>query len=740
MPSFGCGVSVMTLNQTGASSMNTIAADKACAEFGDERASRTANLDRSRSGGNEYHFPEGCGNSGAALGNWFLEQFEDYAKEYKAAHGRRPPVSTALGVSVVVTPDEEAVAQWDARLRDRFVRDAVEVLELWCGRPLDGWAKHVDEGAIKERGLTRLDGLGDEGLHLHGAGRMADTLLDEEDLVPYLGEKGAKNYCKRYRGKNDGCLYRTGTILNKGKLHLLHQMFAVEMAKRGWREPVGENDLEATGWTMKPHITGAEKREREKQGEVFPESGRSANKYARMVKWERKQKEQQKAAEDARDTALTEEFYANARREHVEAETRAMRHERAVVGSELSGALDELEGARSEVETMRIERDYLDGKLRELDMRVWDGERKAKKIDAYVEAAENGYEPPAGAVLIPPEAMPEELRELWRYRYDDDEDATYAIDDELWPPDGEPDEDAMIAREEALEEALVAKRGADTCYVGPSGVWMVKLPEDYVNEDGLTLDDMDEYEREEACQDYVNHEVAGRVSIAERIGYDPTVPHPPLRERERALEAREAKLNERSASIERELTAKKRELRDAKAELDGVRQDAARIRSEADADAMNIRVAAERDATDIRTSAKRDAADTRADARTKAYAEAKKEAGGLIDQFLGSVVGRASSIAYHVLGFMRREMNLGPTFDAAAKTCMDVLNELSNEDVRDAQWGADPKTSNTNRIQRGVSGFFKQAFSSRADEILRDHTGAGTMREASWNDERRFGD
>lgn len=729
MPLFGCGVSVMTLNQTGASSMTTIAAGKACAEFGDERASRTANLDRSRSGGNEYHFPDDCGNSGAAFGNWFLEQFEDYAKKYKKEHGRRPPVSTALGVTTVVTPDEEAVAQWDKALRDKFVKDAVEVLGLWYGRPLDGWAKHVDEGAIEERGLTREDELGNEGLHIHGAGRLEDTLPDEETLAKYLGAKGAKNYRARYRGKNDGRLYRTGTILNKGKLHLLHQMFAVEMAERGWCEPMDENDLEATGWSVKPHITGAEKREREKQGEVFPEAGRSANKYARMVKWERKQKEQQKAAEDARDAALTEERHSKDRKKNVEAETRSMRQERAEVGSEFSGALDELEGARSEIETMRIERDYLDGKLSELNMRVWSGEQKAKEIDAYVEVAENGYEPPAGAVLIPPEAMPEELRELLRYRYDDDEDATYAIDDELWPQDGEPDEDKMIAREEALEEALVAEHGADTCYVGPSGIWMVTLPEDYADEDGLTLEDMDDDEREEALQDYVNREVAGRVGIAERIGYDPTVPHPPLRERERALEAREARLDERSASIERELIAKKRELRDAKAELDGVRQDAARIRSAADADAASVRAAAERDAAGIR-----------ADARAKAYAEAKEEAGGLIERFLGSVVGRASSIAYHVLGYMRREMDLGPAFDAAAKTCMDVLNELSNEDVRDAQWGADPKTSNTNRIQRGVSRFFKQAFSTRADEILRDRTAAGATYEEPQRNERQFGD
>lgn len=740
MPSFGCGVSIMTMNQTGASSMNTISASKACAEFGDERASRTANLDRSRSGGNEYHFPDGCGNSGAALGNWFLEQFEEYAKSYKEEHGRRPPVSTALGVTTVVTPDEEAVAQWDKALRDKFVKDAVEVLGLWYGRPLDGWAKHVDEGAIEERGLTRSDTLGNEGLHIHGAGRLEDTLLDEETLAKYLGAKGARSYRDRYRGKNDGCLYRTGTILNKGKLHLLHQMFAVEMKKRGWCEKEGPDDEFSTGWSMKPHITGAEKREREKAGEVFPEAGRSANKYARMAKWERKQKQQQKAAEDARDTALTEERRSKERREHVEAETRSMRQERKEVGSELSGALDELEGARSEIETMRIERDYLDSKLRELNMRVWSSERKAKEIDAYVEVAENGYEPPAGAVLIPPEAMPEELRELWRYRYDDDEDATYAIDDELWPPDGEPDEDKMSAREEALEEALVAEHGADTCYVGPSGVWMVNLPEGYVDENGLTLEEMDDDEREEACQDYVNHEVAGRVSIAERIGYDPTVPHPPLRERERALEAREAKLNERSASIERELTAKKRELRNAQTELDGARRDAAHIRSAADADAASVRAAAERDAADIRAAAERDAADTRADARARAYAEAKEEAGGRIEQFLGGVVGTASTIASMVLRYMRRELNLGDRFNRAADICIDTLQQLSEQDVRSAQLGMGTRDSYTNRIQRGVARFFRQAFNSRADEILRDRTAAGATYEEPQRDERQFGD
>ena len=100
-----------------------------------------------------------------------------------------------------------------------------------------------------------------------------------------------------------------------------------------------------------------------------------------------------------------------------------------------------------------------------------------------------------GAVLIPPEAMPEELRELWRYIYEDDEDATYVIDDELWPPDGEPDDDAIYDRAAELEEGLVAERGADARYVDANGVWLVTVPEDYVTEDGRTMGELDEAER-----------------------------------------------------------------------------------------------------------------------------------------------------------------------------------------------------------------------------------------------------
>lgn len=698
MPSFGCGVSVMTMNQTGASSMNTIAATKACAEFGEERASLTANLDRSRSGGNEYHFPDGCGNSGAALGNWFLEQFEEYAKGYKAAHGRRPPVSTALGVTTVVTPDEEAVAQWGKALRDKFVRDAVEVLGLWYGRPLDGWAKHVDEGAIEERGLTRSDELGDEGLHIHGAGRLEDTLLDEETLVKYLGAKGAKNHRDRYRGKNDGCMYRTGTILNKGKLHLLHQMFAVEMAERGWREPLDENDSEATGWSVKPHVTGAEKREREKQGEVFPEAGRSANKYARQARWERKQKAAQEEAEDARDAALAEEANSKARREHLKNDEREARKAYNEVQRELSDALDDLERARSDLEAVQIQQEFAELKLREANQMRWGSECRAERAEAYVDLVTNGYRPPAGVTFTPLEALPPEIRRLRGYM-DGDYDEEELPEEFLY--EGELDTDAVGDRLAPLEEDYAREHGAGVGYSTDRGIYLVDLPEDFVSEDGETPDEMDDGTYRNECAEYTNEVVSKLVQFAENAGIDPLRPQTPLHEREKAVEVRERELDERSERIGRELES-------ANARLDGAKREAEGIRS-----------GAESDAADILAAAKRDAEGIRAGARAKAYAEAKEEAGGHVDRYLRRVVGAASMIASMVLRYMRRELDLGERFDRAAEVCIGTLQELSEQDVRDARWGGDPRNSYTNRIQRGVSRFFRDELGSRLDDAAR---------------------
>ena len=382
MPQVGVGVSVMTLTNNGKSTKSSMPVQKAAPEFGDERASKTAHIDKTRSAGNTYDFPEGCGTSGEALADWFVQKFEDYSLEQQRAGRRKPSSLTAVGVACVITPDEEAVAQWDKPLRDKFMLDAREVYEVWFGAPLDAWAVHVDEGAMEERGLTRDDELGDEGLHGHGTGRMPDLLPDDELLVEGFGEEGAKNFKKRYRGKDDGCLYRTGSILNSGRIKLLHNIFPIEMAKRGWREPVDENDLEATGWTVKPHLSYGEKREIEKKtGEVFKEPAQPANKYARTQRWQRKQQEKaaRNAADAERNAADAERNAAEARRNFRDAE------QNIADAAELDARAEEVERAEAEADETRAaaERDAAETR-REAQRAAVEGFERPKTVEDYL--------------------------------------------------------------------------------------------------------------------------------------------------------------------------------------------------------------------------------------------------------------------------------------------------------------------------------------------------------------------
>lgn len=128
MPQVGVGVSVMTLTNDKPSTKTTMSVQRAAREFGDERESATAHIDPARSSRNVYDFPEGCGTSGDAVADWFVLRLEDYALEYGATHRSKPdrhgktkarklPSNTAVGVGCVITPDEEAVAQWDAAPR-----------------------------------------------------------------------------------------------------------------------------------------------------------------------------------------------------------------------------------------------------------------------------------------------------------------------------------------------------------------------------------------------------------------------------------------------------------------------------------------------------------------------------------------------------------------------------------------------------------------------------------------------
>ena len=213
---------------------------------------------------------------------------------------------------------------------------------------------------------------------------------------------------------------------------------------------------------------------------------------------------------------------------------------------------------------------------------------------------------------------------------------------------------------------------------------------------------MDDGTYRNECAEYTNEVVSKLVQFAENAGIDPLRPQMPLHEREKAVGVRERELDERSERIGRELES-------ANARIDGAKREAEGIRS-----------GAESDAADILAAAKRDAEGIRAGARAKAYAEAKEEAGGHVDRYLRRIVGAASMIASMVLRYMRRELDLGEGFDRAAEVCIGTLQELSEQDVRDARWGGDPRNSYTNRIQRGVSRFFRDELGSRLDDAARE--------------------
>ncbi|WP_417802824.1 hypothetical protein [Thermophilibacter provencensis] len=700
MPQVGVGVSVITLTNNGPSGKKgSMPVQKVAPEFGDERASKTANVDPSRSHLNTYEFPEGCGTSGEALADWFVQKFEDYSLEQQRAGKRKPSSLTAVGVGCVIAPDEEAVAQWDAALREKFVRDSREVYGMWFGASLDAWATHVDEGAMEERGLTRDDELGDEGLHLHGAGRMPDKLPDDDLLVEGFGEAGAAAFKKRYRGKDDGCLYRTGSILNGGRIKLLHNIFPIEMAKRGWREPVDENDLEATGWTVKPHLSYGEKKQIEEEtGKVFKPAGQSANKYARTQRWQREQEEKaSKNAADEKRNAADAERNADMRR--VISENAAWNEEEARA---LDRRADELE---REARDARVE---ISHEHRRLAAR----EDEADRMRARAEVALHGYTPPAGVTLVPPLAMPPELRALWRLTDGDEgDDAIGDIPGDLLGEDGEPDLDAANERVDDLADEFARERGYAQAYVDGDGAWLVTPPLEFMRQqdgyeglastDELTNDDMLYWS--EKWWD----EASLRIADAQLLGLDPTVPHPGIDEREAAVEAaradverRDRVVGEREAAFER-LTEKRRSVVDAlDAEIEAKRAEAARLDAKTDETVRWLEGAVEHvkeadayveqareDAEATRRAAEADAERTRERARVEAregVSSAVGDAGAkvsrLVAEFTSTVVGNVCQLAFATLKAMRDNMALGDEFDRAATTCMATLHQVVEQD------------------------------------------------------------
>lgn len=743
MPQVGVGVSVMTLTNDKPSTKTTMSVQRAAREFGDERESATAHIDPARSSRNVYDFPEGCGTSGDAVADWFVLRLEDYALEYGATHRSKPdrhgktkarklPSNTAVGVGCVITPDEEAVAQWDAALREKFMRDAREVYERWLGARLDAWAIHVDEGAIAERGLTRADELGDEGLHGHGAGRMPDRLPDDELLVEAFGEEGAAQFKARYKGKGDGCLYRTGKLLSGGRLKLLHNIFPIEMAKRGWREKTNENDLEATGWSVKPHLSYGEKKQIEEEtGKVFKPAGQSANKYARTQRWQREQEEKatKNAADEKRNAADAER---NADMRRVISENAAWNEEEARA---LDRRADELE---REARDARVE---ISHEHRRLAAR----EDEADRMRARAEVALHGYTPPAGVTLVPPAAMPPELRALWRLTDGDEgDDAIGDIPGDLLGEDDEPDLDAANERVDDLADEFARERGYAQAYVDGDGAWLVTPPLEFMRQqdgyeglastDELTNDDM-LYWSEKWWE-----EASLRIADAQVLGLDPTVPHPGIDEREAAVEAaradverRDRVVGEREAAFER-LEAKRRSVVDAlDAEIEAKRAEAARLDAEADEKTRWLEGAVEhvRETDAYVEQAKADAEATRraaeADAeRTRAEARAEREEAlrGLTDRaeeritgFLGRVVGDVSFIAYRTLSVMVEMGVGGERFASAARTCMDVINAMSEDAI------GRPFTQTTaGRVQARVARSFARAFArdARRDAAVRE--------------------
>ena len=702
--SFGCGVTAAKLAAPGAPrSKNSIPYDKACEEFGDERASVSDNLDTARSHMNTYSFPEGCGTSGAALADWFVQQRDEYSAKRQAKGGRKLSALAPVGGAFIITPDEEEVATWDAPKREKFVKDALKSLGKWMGHgekhEPDAYAVHVDEGAMAERGLTRSDELGDCGLHIH----VADRMLTEDGR------------------------YLSRETMSPGRIREMHRVFVREMKSRGW--------------DITEHKSAAQHK---RDGDEVLPAGMSANKFKRVRKWETKKKRE-----------------LQAEREGLDADKSQLAEDQATLAEDQSQLADDREALESDRTKLDDDREQLGLDRQALEdaqarlradedahaMRVMRSHRALNRARAANAIDREGWEPPTTAKLFTPAQLSGNALALWKLVYEGDGSGLTGDWADLSRYEDESGELDVEQARALLDTAMTGALGGDAkgCAVtSAEGAWWV------TDVPASVRDELYESDRAQAVRRYARDVLQPRLLVLNERGEDVNEPQQgvegksslvvqciqqlevdqrSLDERAAELRVRETELDERSANLDQELAEKRRELRLAKTELDRANRDAA-----------SVRAAAERDATDIRTLAERDAADTRADARAKAYAEAKEEAGGLIERFLGGVVGRASSIAYHVLGYMRREMNLGPTFDAAAKTCMDVLNELSNEDVRDAQWGADPKTSNTNRIQRGVAKFFRKAFNSRADEILRDRTAAGTMHEASRNNERQFGD
>lgn len=681
--SFGCGVTAAKLAAPGAPrSKNSIPYDKACEEFGDERASVSDNLDTSRSHLNTYSFPEGCGTSGAALADWFVQKRDEYSAKRQAEGGRKLSALAPVGGAFIITPDEEEVATWDAKKREKFVEDALESLGVWMSHGKrhepDAYAVHVDEGAMAERGLTRSDELGDCGLHIH----VADRMLTEDGR------------------------YLSRETMSPGRIREMHRVFVKEMNSRGW--------------DITEHKSAAQHK---RDGDEVLPAGMSANKFKRVRKWETRKKRELQAEREGLD----------ADKSQLAADQAALADDQAALESDreqLDSDRTKLDDDREQLGLDQQALEDAQAKLRADEdahaMRVMRSQRALNRARAANAIDREGWEPPTTAKLFTPAQLAGNALALWKLVYEGDGSGLTGDWADLSRYEDESGELDVERARALLDTAMTGALGGDAkgCAVtSAEGAWWV------TDVPASARDELYESDRAQAVRRYARDELQPRLLVLNERGEDVNKPQQgvegksdlvaqciqqlevdqrSLDERAAELRVRETELDERSANLDQELAEKRR--------------------------------AAERDAADIRAAAERDAANTRADARARAYAEAKDEAAGRIEQFLGGVVGTASTIASMVLRYMRRELNLGDRFNRAADICIDTLQQLSEQDVRSAQLGMGTRDSYTNRIQRGVSRFFRRAFNSRADEILRDRTAAGATYEEPQRDERQYGD
>lgn len=454
-----------------------------------------------------------------------------------------------------------------------------------------------------------------------------------------------------------------------------------------------------------------------------------------------------------------DEFQARRDRERAAERAERARSELAEVRSELHEAEDAVGAARADADAAR--REAADTR-READRdleRVHRARREVDRDQARAEVALHGYEPPEGVTLVPPAAMPPELRALWRLTDGDEgDDAAGDIPGDLLGEDGAPDLDAANERVMDLADEFARERGCPWSYVDRYGVWLVTPPLEFVREqpghEGVgSLDELGEGDLEAMAEWYWD-EASLRISDAQLLGLDPTVPHPGIDERETAVEAartdverREKTVEAREAALERVVARKRSEVERIDAELEAKgaesrrldeanearRAEAARLDAEADEKARWLEGAIEhvKEADAYVEQAKADAEATRraaeADAeRTREQARAEREEAlrGITDRaeeritgFLGRVVGDVSYIAYRTLSVMVEMGVGGERFASAARTCMDVINAMSEDAI-----GRPFSQTTAGRVQERVVRSFARAFArdARRDAAVRE--------------------